>query len=250
MQQIWRERLLSLYRNNGSDMNVVKSEVYNCDCLSYMQSLPDKHFDLCIADPPYGIGECGKKNHSRSKIAKAKEYAPKNWDFQALPKEYFDEILRVSKRAIIWGANHFISKIPYGSSCWIVWDKENGLNDFADCELAWTNFPTAVRRFKYRWQGMLQENMKNKEERIHPTQKPVALYAWLLDNYAKEGYTIFDPFLGSGSSRIAAKIKGYDFYACEKDEDYYRMQDERFRKECLGEYKESGGRVIKQLSLF
>lgn len=250
MQQIWRERLLSLYRNNGSDMNVVKSEVYNCDCLSYMQSLPDKHFDLCIADPPYGIGECGEKNHSRSKIAKAKEYAPKNWDFQALPKEYFDEILRVSKRAIIWGANHFISRIPYDSSCWIVWDKENGLNDFADCELAWTNFPTAVRRFKYRWQGMLQENMKNKEERIHPTQKPIALYAWILDNYTKEGDKIFEPFLGSGSSRIAAYKKGFDFYACELDKDYYEAQEERFKRECLGEYKQKDGSIVKQLTLF
>lgn len=231
-------------------MNVVKSEVYNCDCLSYMQSLPDKHFDLCIADPPYGIGECGEKNHSRSKIAKAKEYAPKNWDFQALPKEYFDEILRVSKRAIIWGANHFISRIPYDSSCWIVWDKENGLNDFADCELAWTNFPTAVRRFKYRWQGMLQENMKNKEERIHPTQKPIALYAWILDNYTKEGDKIFEPFLGSGSSRIAAYKKGFDFHACELDKDYYEAQEERFRRECLGEYKQKDGSIVKQLTLF
>lgn len=231
-------------------MNVVKSEVYNCDCLSYMQSLPDKHFDLCIADPPYGIGECGEKNHSRSKIAKAKEYAPKNWDFQALPKEYFDEILRVSKRAIIWGANHFISRIPYDSSCWIVWDKENGLNDFADCELAWTNFPTAVRRFKYRWQGMLQENMKNKEERIHPTQKPIALYAWILDNYTKEGDKIFEPFLGSGSSRIAAYKKGFDFYACELDKDYYEAQEERFKRECLGEYKQKDGSIVKQLTLF
>lgn len=226
------------------------SEVYNCDCLEYMRSLPDKHFDLCIADPPYGIGECGAKNHSRSKIAKAKEYTAKDWDFQALPKEYFDEILRVSKKAIIWGANHFISSIPYDSSCWIVWDKENGGSDFADCELAWTNFETSVRRFKFRWAGMLQGNMKNKEIRIHPTQKPIALYSWILDNYAKEGYKIFDPFLGSGSSRIAAYKKGFDFYACELDKEYYEAQEERFRRECLGEIKLTNGKVAVQQTLF
>lgn len=163
------------------------SEVYNCDCLEYMRSLPDKYFDLCIADPPYGIGECGAKNHSRSKIAKAKEYIAKDWDYKALPKEYFDEILRVSKNAIIWGANHFISKLPYDSSCWIVWDKQNGDNDFADCELAWTNYKSAVRRFAFRWAGMLQGDMKHKETRIHPTQKPIALYSWILDNYASGG---------------------------------------------------------------
>lgn len=226
------------------------SEVYNCECLEYMKSLPDKHFDLCIADPPYGIGECGAKNHSRSKIAKAKEYKAKNWDFQALSQEYFDEILRVCKKAIIWGANHFISKIPYDSSCWIVWDKENGDNDFADCELAYTNFNTAVRRFKFRWAGMLQGNMKHKECRIHPTQKPVALYSWILDNYANQGDKIFDPFLGSGSSRIAAYKKGFDFYACELDKDYYEAQEERFRKECFGEVKDSNGQKVTQLSLF
>lgn len=163
------------------------SEVYNMDCLEYMRSIPDKYFDLCIADPPYGIGECGGKNHSRDKLAKAKKYTPKNWDFSSPNKNLFDEILRVSKHCIIWGANHFISKIPYDSSCWIVWDKDNGKNDFADCELAWANFSSAVRKFKWKWAGMLQENMKHKETRIHPTQKPTALYNWILDNYAMGG---------------------------------------------------------------
>jgi site-specific DNA-methyltransferase (adenine-specific) len=216
-----------------------------------MRSLPDKYFDLCIADPPYGIGECGAKNHSRSRIAKAKEYTAKDWDFQSLSSDYFSEILRISKNAIIWGANHFISRLPYDSSCWIVWDKENGNNDFADCELAWTNYKSAVRRFTFRWAGMLQGNMKHKEERIHPTQKPIALYSWILDNYAMGGGgKIFDPFLGSGSSRIAAYKKGYDFYACELDKDYYDAQDERFRKECFGEIRQDNGQIITNLSLF
>ena len=119
-------------------------------------------------------------------MAKSQEYTPKEWDRKAPEREFFDELLRVSKRAVVWGANHFISRLPYDSSCWIVWDKENGATDFADCELAWTNFPSAVRLFRFRWQGMLQGDMAHKEVRIHPTQKPVALYSWILGNYAKE----------------------------------------------------------------
>lgn len=220
------------------------------DCLEFMKSLPNNHFDLCIADPPYGIGECGAKNHSRDKLAKTKKYTPKDWDFQTISKDFFEQILRVSKNAIIWGANHFISKLPYDSSCWIVWDKENGNNDFADCELAWTNYKGAVRKFTFRWAGMLQGNMKHKEERIHPTQKPVALYSWILDNYTNGGGTIFDPFLGSGSSRIAAYKKGFDFIGCELDKEYYEAQELRFRKECFGENKLENGQIVEQLKLF
>ena len=209
----------------------MRSEVYNIDCMEYMKTLPDKSFDLVIADPPYGIKEDGLKNHSRSKLAKAQEYTPKDWDKQAMPKEFFDELIRVSKNQIIWGANHFISQIPYDSPCWIVWDKDNGNNDFADCELAWTSFKTAVRRFKYRWAGMLQENMKNKERRIHPTQKPVDLYGWLLLNYAPQGGVIFDPMMGSQSSRIAAHRLGFDYVGCELDKEYFDKGNERFKQE-------------------
>lgn len=171
------------------------SEVYNCDCLEYMKSLPDKYFDLCIADPPYGIKadiKQFKRGGKKSKNAKcaSKCYKQSNWDVASPSLELFNEVFRVSKNAIIFGANHFIEKIPYNSSCWIVWNKDNGSNTYADCELAWTNFHSAVRIFKYKWHGMLQENMKNKEIRIHPTQKPVALYSWLLDNYAMGGKNI------------------------------------------------------------
>lgn len=209
----------------------MKSEVYNIDVMQYMKDVPDKYFDLVVADPPYGIKEDGLKNHSRSKLAKAQEYTPKDWDKQAMPKEFFDELIRVSKNQIIWGANHFISQIPYDSPCWIVWDKDNGNNDFADCELAWTSFKTAVRRFKYRWAGMLQENMKNKERRIHPTQKPVDLYGWLLLNYAPQGGVIFDPMMGSQSSRIAAHRLGFDYVGCERDEEYFLNGNKRFEEE-------------------
>ena len=209
----------------------MKSEVYNIDCIDFMKTLPDKYFDLVIADPPYGIKEDGKKNHSRGCLAKSQEYTPKDWDKKAMPKEFFDELIRVSKNQIIWGANHFISRIPYDSSCWIVWDKDNGATDFADCELAWTSFKTAVRRFKYKWQGMLQENMKNKERRIHPTQKPVKLYEWLLLNYAPQGGVIFDPMMGSQSSRIAAHRCGFDYVGCELDKEYFDKGNERFKEE-------------------
>jgi site-specific DNA-methyltransferase (adenine-specific) len=214
------------------------------DCMDLMSRYPDKYFELAIVDPPYGIGEDGKSNHSRGgktkfggKHAKhgsyipPKMYAAKGWDKEPPSQNYFNELKRVSKNQIIWGANHFISRIPYDSSCWIVWDKRNGENDFADCELAWSSFKTAVRKYDYKWHGMLQENMKNKEERVHPTQKPVALYKWLLSNYAKEGDKILDTHLGSGSSRIAAYIMGFDFYGCEIDQDYFNAQEKRFKEQ-------------------
>ena len=218
--------------------------------MEYMRTLPDKAFTLAIADPPYGIGEDGLKNHSRGNKAQPTFYTPKEWDKNAPEKEWFDELRRVSRHQIIWGANHFISRIPYDSPCWIVWDKENGNNDFADCELARASFPTAVRRFKFRWAGMLQGDMTHKEIRIHPTQKPVALYAWLLGKYAKSGDCIFDPMMGSQSSRIAAWKMGFDYVGCELDKEYFDNGCERFERECKGIVKISEGKIIKQLLLF
>ena len=202
------------------------------DCMQGMKEFPDKYFDLAIVDPPYGIGENGDKNHTRDKLAKAKDYkAFSGNDIEPPDKEYFDELFRVSKNQIIWGANHFISKIPYDSSCWIVWDKDNGDNDFADCELAWTSFDSAVRKFKYRWKGMLQENMKNKEIRIHPTQKPVALYEWILSRYAKDGDIILDTHVGSSSSLIACYNTNHNFIGFEIDEYYYKVSKQRLDTE-------------------
>jgi site-specific DNA-methyltransferase (adenine-specific) len=159
-----------------------------------------------------------------------KNYGKKSWDNYAPDKEYFNELIRISRNQIVWGANHFISKLPYDSSCWIVWDKENS-GDFADCELAYTSFQTAVRMFRYKWNGMLQADMKNKEHRIHPTQKPVALYRWILENYAKAGDKIFDSHMGSQSSRIAAWQMGFDYYGCELDTDYFIEGNKRFERE-------------------
>ena len=145
-------------------------------------------------------------------------------------KVYFDELKRVSKNQIIFGANYMTTKINADSSCWLVWDKENGENNFADCELAYTSFKTAVRKFAFKWQGMLQGDMKHKEERIHPNQKPVKLYEWILSNYAKPGDKILDTHLGSGSSRIAAYNLGFDFTGVEKDEFYFLEQEKRFKE--------------------
>jgi site-specific DNA-methyltransferase (adenine-specific) len=196
--------------------------LYQGDCMEYMTELDDKAFDLAVVDPPYGIGESGKANASRGKLAVAKDYKPfAGGDLTAPPVEYFDNLRRVSGDQIIWGANHFIDRIALGSPCWIVWDKENGGSDFADCELAYTSFKTAVRKFRFQWAGMLQGDMKNKEYRIHPTQKPIKLYDWLLLNYAKQEHRVLDTHLGSGSSAIAAHYFGCEFVGIELDEDYF-----------------------------
>ena len=205
--------------------------ITNEDNMELMARYEDNYFDLAIVDPPYGIGESSNNNKSRSKLGKSKDYGNKNWDDNAPNKEYFKELKRVSKNVIIWGANHFVENIPNAnSSCWIVWNKENGENDFADCELAYCSFKSAVRKIDLRWHGMLQHDMKNKEIRIHPTQKPVKLYEWLLINYAKEGDKILDTHLGSGSIAIASHNLGFDLTACELDKDYYEAAMKRIEQ--------------------
>ena len=192
-----------------------------------MATLPDKAFDLAIVDPPYGIDINNQSQGKGGGVARKIDYTKKDWDKTAPEIDYFNELRRVSKNQIVWGANHFISRLPIDSSCWVVWDKDNGETDFADCELAWTSFKTAVRRFKWTWAGMRQQNMKNKEARIHPTQKPVALYKWLLKNYAKEGDKILDTHLGSGSITIACHDYGFDLVGCELDKDYFEAAKKR-----------------------
>jgi site-specific DNA-methyltransferase (adenine-specific) len=197
--------------------------------MAAMAQMPDNAFDLAICDPPYGIGassaafmHSGKRGNA---LGIVQHFESKEWDRVQPSPEYFSELKRVSCNQIIWGGNHFeLGRTP----AFVVWDKLNGENAYADCELAWTSFDSAVRKFTYRWAGMLQGNMANKEKRIHPTQKPVALYKWLLTNYAKPGDTILDTHLGSGSSRIAAYDLGFDFYGTELDTDYFNAQEERF----------------------
>lgn len=204
--------------------------------MELMKRFPDNHFDLAIVDPPYGIGEDGGKSASRCKATgvKPNNLKKKGWDKNPPNKDYFTELKRVSKNQIIFGANHFIENIPEAnSSCWIVWDKVNGDNDFADCELAYCSFKTAVRKISLRWHGMLQHNMKDKEVRIHPTQKPVSLYQWILQKYAEPNFKILDTHLGSGSIAIALdslnKIEKMNLTltACELEKDYFKNTTER-----------------------
>lgn len=214
-------------------------ELLNTDCMDYMAALPDKAFDLAIVDPPYGINEDGKSNHSRgTKKAPATKFKEKKWDKHPACAEYFKELVRVSKNQIIWGANHFADKIPnerISSPCWIVWNKFT-TGDFADCELAYTSFKTSVKKFDYVWNGYNQGIMGRSsgptiEKRIHPTQKPISLYKWLLKNYAKQGDKILDTHVGSGSSAIAAHQMGFDYVGCEIDVDYYISLCKRYKEQ-------------------
>ena len=193
---------------------------YNIDCMEYMKTLPDKAFELCICDPPYGIKinmNMGRKKGER------KKHVEKDWDNGIPPQEYFDELFRVSVNQIIWGGNYF--PLPL-TKAWIFWDKEvpDGVS-FADGELAWTSFDKTLVKAKVPYSGFV-----GSEGKIHPTQKPVKLYEWLLTHYAKQGDKILDTHLGSGSSRIAAYNLGFDFVGCEIDEDYFKAQEERFKK--------------------
>ena len=194
-------------------------------------SFPDNYFDLAIVDPQYGINQNGGKNKTRNRLSKATDYMPfAGGDKEPPPVEYFKQLIRVSKNQIIWGANHFVDRIGLPSSCWIVWDKMNGNSMFADCELAYTSFKTKVRKVDYRWNGMMQADMKHKEKRIHPTQKPVALYCWLLENYAKPGDLILDTHVGSASSLIACESMGFNYVGYELSEFYFNAAVNRISK--------------------
>lgn len=204
------------------------NKIHNIDCLEFMKTLPDKCIDLVLTDPPYGIGETAEKNATRNKLAQTTKFSHYDWDKQKIGNDYFSEIKRVSKNQIIFGGNYYGS-ILGDTSCYIVWDKENGENDFADCELAWTSFTTAVRRFKFRWAGMLQENMKNKELRFHPTQKPVEVMAWILKRYSKENELVFDPFIGVGTTAIACKLLSRNYIGCELSPEYVKIAEDRIK---------------------
>ena len=211
----------------------INSVVFNEDCVEGMKRYADKHFDLAVIDPPYGINRDAKQNKNKGKWG-FKQYHHTEWDNKTPDSDYWNELFRVSKNQIIWGANHFISKIPFDSPCWIFWDKVGEGFDFADGELAWTSFKTAVRRFTYargndkgfapKLKGIDRAGIN-----IHPTQKPVFLYDWCLSRYAKQGDLILDTHLGSGSSRIAAHKAGLDFTGFELDTEYYLQQEKRFK---------------------
>jgi len=186
--------------------------------MELMARYEDNYFDLAIVYPPYGINE-GKKSRGMGTCVMAGNYNVKDWDGEIPSAKYFNELKRVSKNQIIWGAN-YMTEFLQPSMGWIFWDK-NTSGDFSDGELAYTSFNRALKKINVVWCGMRQYDMKNKEIRIHPTQKPVRLYEWLLKNYAKEGDKILDTHLGSGSIAIACHNLGFELTACELDKDYF-----------------------------
>jgi site-specific DNA-methyltransferase (adenine-specific) len=191
--------------------------------MKLMSEFPDKYFDLAIVDPPYGVN-IGKQGMGIgggfNKHLKEKPYKRGEWDSSIPNKEYFDELFRVSKNQIIWGGNYMTEFLP-PKSAWIFWDKKNGDSDFGDGELAWTSFNSPIRKFDFLWAGCFQGNMKDREKRIHPTQKPRELYKWILHKYAKEGNKILDTHLGSGSIAIACHDYKFDLTASEIDKEYF-----------------------------
>ena len=201
-------------------------EMLNCDCMEYMKGLDDNAFDLAIVDPPYGIGVVKSINSVTGGV----KHKHKEWDSRTPDVEYFQELDRVCSNSVVWGANYFVSKIQKDSRCWLVWDKNNGQSSFADCELAYTTFNDNARIKKVHWCGSAAKHETGRNK-IHPTQKPIKLYSWILSTYAKPDQRILDTHLGSGSSAIAAHYFGCDFVGCELDEDYYKAAKERFDRE-------------------
>ena len=205
-------------------------ELLHQDCMEYMKGCEDNAFDLAIVDPPYGIKQSAFRKEPKNKAGVPTDYNNTVFGQQSPPKEYFLELRRVSRNQIVWGGNYYNNCLPVGKK-WIFWDKQTEDTQWGDGELAATSFGGAITKFKFAWNGMIQGDMKNKETRIHPTQKPVKLYEWLLTNYAKEGDRILDTHLGSGSSAIAAHYGGFDFVGMEIDEDYYNAACKRFEAE-------------------
>lgn len=201
--------------------------IINADCMDILKQLPDKCIDLVLTDPPYGINIAKNGKVGGEKCCAVTDYGKKEWDNKIPEKEIFDEIFRISKNQIIFGGNYFISFL-YNSPCWLVWDKQNTGN-FADCELAWTNFKSAVRKYKWTWNGMLQEDMTNKDIRIHPTQKPLKLFEMILRDYSNENDLILDCFSGSGTTAVACHNLKRRFICIEKDYDYWKASVERLK---------------------
>lgn len=214
------------------------NKITHGDCMDIMMDMPDNYFQLSICDPPYGIGAGNRCDfgevRSKSAATKTNNYKNKLWDKTIPDEKYFNELFRISKNQIIWGVNYYNCFDLSGGR--IFWDKNNPINYSKSAgELAFKSFGHGIDIVKITWNGMIQENMKEKEKRIHPTQKPVALYRWILQNYAKPGQLILDTHSGSGSLACACHLEKYDFIAIEKDIDYYNDSVKR-----LDELKSQG----------
>lgn len=218
-----------------------KSEVHNCDCMEYMRGLPDNAFALAIADPPYGLPATATTTWGKGSHLLNRQFCKTNitqtWD-KAPDQSFFDELLRVSRNTIIWGGNYF--PLP-PTRCIICWDKMQPWDNFSQIEIAWTTFSKPAKLFRY-------DNRTT--DKIHPTQKPVALYMWLLDTFGDGKHSVFDPMMGSQSSRIAAYRKGFDYVGCELDKEYFAKGCERFDRECLDITVAENGKKYQQTALF
>lgn len=205
----------------------MNSVALNIDCMEYMASVPDNYFDLAVVDPPYGIGIDGQKQSINLSNPKAnrKEHKFKGWDNYIPDFKYFEELCRISKNQIIWGANYFVQHLTKGTKGWIVWYKgQEGLT-MSDAELAYSSFDSPTRVVKINRVELLKDGT------IHPTQKPIKLYQWIYSHYLPEGGKVIDTHLGSGSNRIAAdKAGNIDFVGCELDKDYFEAQEKRWKE--------------------
>ena len=214
-------------------MKEFENQIVCGDCLEVMKDWPDGCVDLVLTDPPYGIG-VDATMHKQSNTQHGKSLAPRrvyentNWDSKPFDITQFQAIQWVSKEQIIFGFNHFCDVFP-PSPCAIVWDKNNGSNGYADCEIAWGSFKSSVRLIKYTWHGMIQENMGNKEDRVHPTQKPLPVMEWIIKRYSNPNDLIFDPFCGSGTTCVAAKNLGRRYIGIDISEEYCQIARDRLR---------------------
>jgi site-specific DNA-methyltransferase (adenine-specific) len=224
-------------RSKGGGLMLELNKLYNMDCMEGMKYIPDKYFELAIVDPPYFQGPNKRKYYGRNinklNIKRRSYNVIEDWD---IPDEkYFKELLRVSKNQIVWGCNYFNYYLGPGL---IIWDKVNGKSTFSDCEVAYCSMHNKTRMFRYMWNGMMQgksigeghvmQGDKSKNEvRIHPTQKPVNLYKWLLMEYAKSGDKILDTHVGSASSLIACHEMGFEFLGFEKDKEIFELGSNR-----------------------
>ncbi len=204
--------------------------LYNMDCMEAMKKAPDNHWDLAIVDPPYGIGISKSKTGTVIRNKSDKDiFKPKTWDLSIPDQNYFDELRRVSIKQIIWGGNYFLDILGYCKAP-IIWDKKNGESLYADGEMAWTskNMPRNLKIFRHQWCGAFKDSERN-TIKIHPTQKPVALYTWLLDRYAKDGDRILDTHLGSGSIALACHDMGFHLDGFELDKEYFDAASKRLK---------------------
>jgi site-specific DNA-methyltransferase (adenine-specific)/modification methylase len=198
--------------------------LYQGDCLEVMPGLGE--FDAVVTDPPYGIGESNARGQSRGRLAKPRQYVGADgWDAVPASSSHINAMRSMSRHQIIFGGNYFDGLGP--TTCWLIWDKQNGENDFADCEMAWTNLSKAVRRIYWRWNGMIR---KGDDVREHPTQKPIGVMEWCIQHLPADANTILDPFMGSGTTGVACVNLGRKFTGIELDPQYFDVACRRIEE--------------------